>query len=101
MDKTKPIKRIYYDLQEGDAGIYETVNYMWHYAIRDSKDASVKQLVSSLQGSTEISTIRNIFDWVWHNVEYKLDPSDREMITAPSRRKFIKSWIFAIIGSNI
>jgi hypothetical protein len=81
--KIKPIKDAWYKISDGDAGIYETVDYMWNYALRDVSEPLVKKLVRSLQGKNSISTIKNIYDWVWKNVEYKLDPPDREMITAP------------------
>ena len=81
--KTRPITDLWYEISDGDAGIYETVNYMWNYALRDTKEPLIKNLVSSLKGKNDISTIKNIYDWVWKNVDYELDPSDREMITAP------------------
>lgn len=56
------IERKHYEIADGDAGIYETVDFMWHYAIRDSKEAEVKQLVSRLKGKTALATIKNIYD---------------------------------------
>jgi hypothetical protein len=81
--KTKPIIYANYTILDGDAGIYETVNYMWNYALRDVDEPLVKDLVSSLKGSNKLETIRNIYDWVWQNVSYKLDPVGYEMITSP------------------
>jgi hypothetical protein len=81
--KTKKITDAWYEISDGDAGIYETVDDMWNYALRDTKEPLVKKLVSSLERKNTLSSIKNIYDWVWQNVEYELDPSDREMITAP------------------
>jgi len=53
-----PIRRINYDIQKGDTGIYETTNYMWHYALRDTKEPLVKQLVSFLQSNTTPTLLR-------------------------------------------
>jgi hypothetical protein len=82
-DKKKKITDAWYEIADGDAGIYETVDYMWNYALRDTKESLVKKLVNSLQRKNSLSSIKNIYDWVWQNVEYELDPPDREMITAP------------------
>ena len=79
----KPVRRINYTISDGDKGIYDTVAYMWHYALRDTEEALVKQLVSSLKGKNDLQTIKNIYDWVWRNVKYKNDPLGYEMITAP------------------
>jgi hypothetical protein len=81
--KIKPIRSAWYEIADGDKGIYETVDYMWNYALRDTKEPLIKNLVSSLRGKNDISTIKNIYDWVWKNVEYELDPPDREMIITP------------------
>jgi hypothetical protein len=80
---TKPITPIYYDIANGDKGIYETVDYMWNYALRDANSPLAKALVKELKGKTKLETIRNIFDWVVANVSYKLDPPEYEMVTAP------------------
>ena len=81
--KIRPIRSVNYTISEGDAGIYETVDYMWNYALRDTKEPLIKKLVRSLRSKNDISTIKNIYDWVWQNVEYELDPPDREMIITP------------------
>ena len=79
----RPIRRINYTIQDGDAGIYETMDYMWHYALRDASEPLIQRLVISLQGRNDLETIKNIFNWVWRNVRYKPDPSDYEMVTSP------------------
>jgi hypothetical protein len=80
----RPIRKINYTISEGDDGIYETVNYMWHYALRDTKEALVQQLVNNLiDKENDFITLKNIYNWVWQNVDYALDPPDIEMITAP------------------
>ena len=81
--KIKPIREANYTIDDGDAGIMQTVDYMWNYALRDTKETLVKKLVRQLKGKNDHETIRNIYNWVWQNVEYKLDPADREMITSP------------------
>ena len=81
--KTKPIREANYTIDDGDSGIIQTVDYMWNYALRDTKEALVNDLVRQLKGKNDLATIRNIYDWVWHNIRYKLDPADREMITSP------------------
>jgi hypothetical protein len=83
MMEIKPIRRIRYDIGEGDSAIYETMDYMWNYALRDVNEPLVQKLVRSLKGKTAHDTIRNIYNWVWRNVDYKLDPADYEMITSP------------------
>jgi hypothetical protein len=72
-----------YTISDGDEGTYETVSYMWNYALRDTKEALVKQLVSKLERETEIETIKSIYDWVWKNIRYENDPPDMEQITTP------------------
>jgi len=42
--KAKPINDLWYEISDGDAGIYETVNYMWHYALRDTKEPLIKKI---------------------------------------------------------
>ena len=79
----KPIREANYIIGEGDAGIYETVDFMWNYALRDADEALVKRAVNQLKGKNNFSTIKNIYDFVWRNVKYKKDPADREMITSP------------------
>ena len=79
----RSIRAINYEIPDGDLGIYVTADYMWNYALRDTKELLVKRLVSSLRGMTSLDTIKNIYDWVWHNVRYKSDPKHYEMITAP------------------
>ncbi|MDR0927223.1 MAG: transglutaminase-like domain-containing protein [Ignavibacteria bacterium] len=81
--QTKPITEANYTISDGDAGIYETVDYMWNYALRDTAENAVKKLVKALNGKRDIDTIYNIYTWVWNNVKYENDPPDREMITAP------------------
>ena len=80
---TKRIREANYDIADGDKGIYETVDYMWNYALRDVNEPLVKQLVSELKGKNKLDTIKNIYDWVWQNVDYKLDPPENEMVTSP------------------
>lgn len=79
----KPITKHDITIADGEAGIFETVNYMWNYALRDAKEPLVKELVKSLAGRDKLETLQNIFDYVISNVSYKLDPADREMVTAP------------------
>jgi hypothetical protein len=81
--QTKPITEANYTISDGDAGIYETVDYMWNYALRDAKDPLLVRLVADLRSKSKLATIKNIYDWVWKNVRYENDPPDREMITAP------------------
>lgn len=51
-----------YKIQDGDAGIYETVGYMWHYALRDTKEAAIRRLVRDLRGKSDLETLKNIFN---------------------------------------
>ena len=43
---SRPIRRINYDIPDGDLGIYATADYMWHYALRDAEEPIIKRLVS-------------------------------------------------------
>ena len=51
--KPKAIRRIRYDISDGDSGIYETVDFMWNYALRDKNEPLVQDLVRRLQGKND------------------------------------------------
>lgn len=70
-------------IADGDIGIQQTVDYMWNYALRDSEEPEVKELVKTLQGKNEEETLANIFNWVITSVSYELDPPETELVTAP------------------
>jgi hypothetical protein len=80
---TKSIREHNIDIKDGEAGIFQTVQYMWNYALRDANTPLAKAKVRELKSKSKIDTIKNIYDWVWQTVSYKFDPPDYEMVTSP------------------
>jgi len=70
-------------IKDGEHGIFQTVDYMWNYALRDANTSEAKALVKKLKGASKLATIRNIYDWVVDTVSYEYDPPEYEMVTAP------------------
>jgi len=61
---SKSIQKLNIEIADGDAVIYETVDYMWNYALRDAKTQEAKDTAKKLRGKTKIETIENIYNWV-------------------------------------
>jgi len=81
--ENKPIINHNINIKDGEKGIFQTVDYMWNYALRDANTPLAEATVKDLRGTSKIETLKNIFDWVVANVKYELDPPDYEMITSP------------------
>lgn len=56
---------------------------MWRIIYDNSKNPLVIAKAKSLIGQNSDATIRNVFNYVIARVPYKLDPEDREYLTAP------------------
>lgn len=79
------MKTINYEIKDGDEGIRTTVGHMARLIRRDSTDPAIVKKAKQLKGKDDLSTVKNIFEYVYKNYKYKHDPSDREVVAAPVR----------------
>lgn len=82
--KKKPFKRVYTLSDHGDTAIDETVEHMYRLAKAECKDPVIVALAEKNKGTTQLKTIRNLFNWVVANITYELDPPV-ETIRYPTR----------------
>jgi len=41
-------------IKDGELGIFQTVDYMWNYALRDANTSEAKALVKKLKGTSKL-----------------------------------------------
>lgn len=71
------------NIQDGDYGVPAVTNKMWQLVNRDAKDKKVIEVAKSLETEDKLKTIRNVFNYVADNFDYKSDPPNVEHFTAP------------------
>ena len=71
------------DLLEGDDGVEQTVWHMARLAKRDSTNKIITTIANKYKKSTDIDTIKALFDYVYTTYLYVSDPDRKEFVSAP------------------
>jgi hypothetical protein len=69
-------------LKDGD--VYNTLDLM-HKIIEKYGVGQTRKIAARLKGSTRVETCRNIWNFLYHNIQYTKDASDREQLRQPLR----------------